>query len=71
VSRDGFFLRAESFFNAASYVDEIGAVGWYGGVSLHGQSHGESFLALAKPASAPAACTCSTSRRRRSRPPGS
>jgi predicted ATPase len=41
----GFFLRAESFFNVATRVDELGADA-YGGVSLHNQSHGESFLAL-------------------------
>ena len=45
--RDGFFLRAESFYNAASYIDGIpGLIGSYGGRSLHAQSHGESFLAL-------------------------
>ena len=49
--RDGFFLRAESFFNAASYVDSIAdkdLLRSYGGRSLHEQSHGESFLALAQ-----------------------
>ena len=30
----------------ASYIDEIEAAHNYGGVSLHSQSHGESFLAL-------------------------
>ena len=52
--RDGFFLRAESFYNVASNIDELdrqpaGAppiILSYGGVSLHKQSHGESFLAL-------------------------
>lgn len=45
----GFFLRAESFFNLASYLDENPTMlGAYGGRSLHGQSHGESFMALAK-----------------------
>ncbi len=46
--RDGFFLRAESFYNAATYLDEMGyeALEPYGGRSLHQQSHGESFLAL-------------------------
>lgn len=44
--KDGFFLRAESFYNTASYIDEIDATASYGGVSLHAQSHGESFLAL-------------------------
>lgn len=47
----GFFLRAESFFNFATYIDELasdepGLYGAYGGKSLHKQSHGESFLAL-------------------------
>ncbi len=50
----GFFLRAESFYNVASNIDELDAVpsfgpiliSNYGGVSLHKQSHGESFMAL-------------------------
>lgn len=42
----GFYLRAESFFNVASYVDSVGARDNYGGKSLHGQSHGESFISL-------------------------
>ena len=42
----GFYLRAESFFNVASYVDAVGGSGSYGGKSLHDQSHGESFLSL-------------------------
>ena len=53
--RDGFFLRAESFYNASSYIDELDRIECgappiieaYGGVSLHRQSHGESFLTLA------------------------
>jgi predicted ATPase len=47
-----FFLRAESFFNVATQVDELSDGGrdqrmmrWYGGTSLHQRSHGESFLA--------------------------
>ena len=45
--RDGFFLRAESFFNVATTLDELGvSMARYGGKSLHQQSHGESFLAL-------------------------
>lgn len=47
--RDGYFLRAESFYNAATYLDEIDdgtLMPSYGGRSLHAQSHGESFLAL-------------------------
>jgi predicted ATPase len=44
--RDGFFLRAESFYNVASEVDRLEASGSYGGRSLHSQSHGESFMSL-------------------------
>lgn len=50
---DGFFLRAESFFNWATKLDDLeatpfcgGALRSYGGTSLHRQSHGESFLSL-------------------------
>ena len=48
--RDGFFLRAESYFNVATEIERLGGtiIDSYGGVSLHEQSHGESFLALAK-----------------------
>ena len=50
-SRTDFFLRAESLFTAATYLDELaagdpGALQAYGGRSLHEQSHGESFLAV-------------------------
>ena len=45
--RTGFFLRAESFFNVATRIEELGVVDSYGGRSLHEQSHGESFIALA------------------------
>ena len=51
--KDGFFLRAESFYNVASNIDDLdnGPGGLpiilsYGGLSLHEQSHGESFMAL-------------------------
>lgn len=44
--RDGFFLRAESFFNVATEIDNLDVVDSYGGRSLHEQSHGESFFAL-------------------------
>ena len=48
---EGFFMRAESFFNFASYIDELAVddnriLQAYGGRSLHQQSHGESFLSL-------------------------
>ncbi|GAE30480.1 AAA family ATPase [Alkalihalobacillus hemicellulosilyticus] len=42
----GFFLRAESFYQFASHIDDIGATDSYGGLSLHEQSHGESFFSL-------------------------
>lgn len=48
--KDGFFLRAESFYNVATEVDRLDKISpllkSYGGRSLHSQSHGESFLAL-------------------------
>ena len=44
--RDGFFLRAESFYNLASTIDDLGVTGHYGGRSLHERSHGESFLSI-------------------------
>lgn len=48
----GFFLRAESFYHFASYLDQMAAedpsfrYAGYGGRSLHEQSHGEAFLSL-------------------------
>jgi len=52
--RDGFFLRAESYFNVASNIEALDdapsfgppVIDSYGGVSLHEQSHGESFMSL-------------------------
>lgn len=44
--KDGFFLRAESFYNTASYLDENSELKRYGNVSFHEQSHGEAFLSL-------------------------
>jgi predicted ATPase len=43
---DWFFLRAESFYNVATYADEAGYLGGYQGKSLHGRSHGEAFLTI-------------------------
>lgn len=40
--KDGYFLRAESLFNVATYMDEIGT---FDG-SLHACSHGEAFMQL-------------------------
>lgn len=53
-ARDGYFLRAESFYNLATNIEELDSVPAsatpilqsYGGVSLHEQSHGESFMTL-------------------------
>lgn len=52
-AKDGFFLRAESFYNVASNIEELyedefflGIETPYGDKSLHHQSHGESFLSL-------------------------
>ena len=39
-------MRAESFYNVASYMDEVGYLDGYGGQSLHSRSHGEAFIAL-------------------------
>lgn len=54
--RDGFFLRAESYFNLATNIEDLDndpdnnrglpIINSYGGRSLHEQSHGESFFAL-------------------------
>ena len=52
--KDGFFLRAESFFNVATEIERLDSefsfgppvINSYGGVSLHEQSHGESFWSL-------------------------
>ncbi|MBR7781878.1 AAA family ATPase [Undibacterium luofuense] len=47
--KDHYFLRAESFYNVATYVDELrdfGVISSYGGRSLHQCSHGEAFMAL-------------------------
>lgn len=44
-ARDGYFLRAESYFNTASYLEASGTIR-AGQTRLHEQSHGESFFAL-------------------------
>lgn len=43
---DGYFLRAESFFNVATYMDQVDYLGGYGDRSLHQRSHGEAFMSL-------------------------
>jgi len=53
-AKDGYFLRAESYYNVATEIENLdkepdgGAKikDSYGGKSLHEQSHGESFFAL-------------------------
>jgi predicted ATPase len=58
-AHDGYFLRAESFFNVATEIERIDGMDmatapplgrpireFYGGGSLHEQSHGESFFTL-------------------------
>lgn len=44
---NGFFLRAETFYHFASHMDTLpSGLQYYGGKSLHEQSHGEAFLSL-------------------------
>ncbi len=42
---DNYFLRAESFYNLASQIDDLGVTG-YGDVPVHERSHGEAFLTI-------------------------
>ena len=52
--KDGYFLRAESFYNVATEIENMDSIpssapllkNSYGGKSLHEQSHGESFMSL-------------------------
>lgn len=50
-AKDGYFLRAESFYNTSSYIEDIyetepaRLIQSYGG-NLHECSHGESFMSL-------------------------
>ena len=54
IAKDGYFLRAESLYNVATNIDDMDkefsfdppVIEGYGGVSLHNQSHGESFLSI-------------------------
>ncbi|GEN84495.1 ABC transporter ATP-binding protein [Sporosarcina luteola] len=52
-ARDHFFFRAETFYNVATNIEELDQdpygpkiIDSFGGVSLHKQSHGESFFAV-------------------------
>jgi hypothetical protein len=62
--RDRYFLRAESLFNVATYLDNMPESPGYGGKKLHARSHGELFLAVLVEQLRATACTCSTSRKR-------
>ena len=44
--RTDYFLRAETFYNVSTEIEQLGVGGHYGGAPLHGQSHGESFWSL-------------------------
>jgi predicted ATPase len=49
--KDGYFFRAETFYNIINHLDSLnresgGAYNSYGGKSLHQQSHGEGFLSF-------------------------
>ena len=44
--KDFYFLRAESFYNVATYMEEVGYLAGYGNKSLHARSHGEAFITL-------------------------
>jgi len=44
---EGFFLRAETFFDFAKHLESVGSTfSSYGGAPLNTRSHGEAFLAL-------------------------
>jgi len=43
---DAWFMRAESLFNVATEIDNLGVQSSYGSRSLHEQSHGEAFMSL-------------------------
>ncbi|HTH82142.1 MAG TPA: AAA family ATPase [Mucilaginibacter sp.] len=52
---DGYFLRSESFFNVSTEIEKLDSdpdsggppiIDAYGGVSLHEQSHGETFWSV-------------------------
>ena len=43
---DAWFVRAESLFNVATEIENLGVGRSYGNKSLHEQSHGEAFMTL-------------------------
>jgi len=51
--RDGFFFRAETFYNVSTEIEELDKppggppiISYFGGKSLHEKSHGETFLTV-------------------------
>ena len=44
--KDSFYFRADRFYDLASRIDRIKCNEYYGGESLHAQSHGEGFLSV-------------------------
>jgi predicted ATPase len=53
LPKDSYFLRAETFYNVATEIERLDqepgggkVISYYGGTSLHNQSHGEAFFAL-------------------------
>jgi predicted ATPase len=43
---EGFFFRAETLFNLATQMDNMGAMRGFDDASLHARSHGEAFMAV-------------------------
>lgn len=48
IPRTKYFLRAESFYNVASNINNLKINDYYKGVNFHNCSHGEAFLELVK-----------------------
>jgi predicted ATPase len=43
---EGFFFRAETLFNLATHMDELGSLHGFDDSSLHARSHGEAFMTI-------------------------
>lgn len=48
IPKTKYFLRAESFYNVASTINNLNINDYYKGMDFHGCSHGEAFLELMK-----------------------
>ncbi|OTN77584.1 hypothetical protein A5886_002684 [Enterococcus sp. 8G7_MSG3316] len=46
IPEDTFFLRAETYYNIATEIDDLGLAGYYETDSLHHFSHGEGMLSI-------------------------